>query len=163
MELPITSVAAPQTKSIGSFIEMADSMSAALAADDLAKFNSASKSAMQVTGELIDELRSVEGASETLDALDKVRHLHGFDDISLARIAFHQFSVAATAVLEPLRMAKGMPDFDVWECSMVDQAIPGAPKRGRWLQSHGRAGENPFFGEEMLNCAKEIKRGGEQP
>jgi Cu(I)/Ag(I) efflux system membrane fusion protein len=118
---------------------------------------------MMQTGDLIAALRSPEGVSETLDALDKTRHFHGFDDIAQARIAFHKFSVAATAVLEPLRMAEGASAFDVWECVMVDQAIPGAPKKGHWLQIHGRAGENPFFGKEMLNCAKEIKRGGGKP
>ena len=39
---------------------------------------------------------------------------------------------------------------------MVDKAIPGAAKRGRWLQLGGRPGLNPFFGKEMQDCANKI-------
>jgi Cu(I)/Ag(I) efflux system membrane fusion protein len=160
---PLAALTDPQKQAIDAFIKVADAMAKALAADDLPAFNQASEPAMMQTGDLVAALRSPEGVSETLDALDKTRHFHGFDDIAQARIAFHKFSAAATVVLEPLRMAEGVPAFDVWECFMVDQAIPGAPKKGHWLQIHGRAGENPFFGKEMLNCAKEIKHGGGKP
>ncbi len=167
---PVKSVAAPlaqltpvQLAALRDFIQLADAMAATLAADDLAGFNQASEPAMSKTGTLVDALRTVEGTSENLEALNATRHFHGFDDLHNARIAFHKFTTAATLVLEPLRNAPGAPDFQVWECTMVDQAIPGAPKRGRWVQVTGRAGENPFFGKEMLNCAKEIKRGGNAP
>jgi Cu(I)/Ag(I) efflux system membrane fusion protein len=40
---------------------------------------------------------------------------------------------------------------------MVDEAIPGVPKKARWIQTGGRAMANPFFGAEMLECGKEIK------
>ncbi|MCF7787719.1 MAG: efflux RND transporter periplasmic adaptor subunit [Prosthecobacter sp.] len=160
---PLAELTDKQKQAIDAFIKVADAMAKALAADDLPEFNNASEPAMMLTGDLVTSLRSPEGISETLDALDKARHFHGFDDIAQARMAFHKFSVAATAVLEPLRMAEGVPAFDVWECFMVHQAIPGAPKKGHWLQAHGRAGENPFFGKEMLNCAKEIKHGGDKP
>ncbi|MBV6498462.1 MAG: hypothetical protein CJBNEKGG_00684 [Prosthecobacter sp.] len=155
---PIAQVSEPVQKAVVSFVEMADAMAAALAADDLPRFNKASESAMIKTGDLVELLRSAEGTNENLEALDKARHFHGFDDLQKARLAFHTFTVAATAVLEPLRSVAAMPAFDVWECAMVDQAIPNAPKKGRWVQKQGRAGENPFFGKEMLNCAKEIKR-----
>ena len=75
-----------------------------------------------------------------------------------ARIAFHRFTVAATALLEPLRMRDGTPAFDVWECTMVSQIIPDVPRAARWIQRPGRPGQNPFFGKDMLDCAKEIKR-----
>ncbi len=155
---PIAQVSEPVQKAVVSFVEMADAMAAALAADDLPRFNKASESAMIKTGDLVELLRSAEGTNENLEALDKARHFHGFDDLQKARVAFHTFTVAATAVLEPLRSVAATPAFDVWECAMVDQAIPNAPKKGRWVQKQGRAGENPFFGKEMLNCAKEIKR-----
>ena len=160
---PMPALSDAKKQAINDFVQLSDAMAAALAADDLAAFNNASEPAMMKTGELIEALRSPEGTLDTLDALEKSRHFHGFDDIQKARVAFHTFTVAATAVLEPLRMADGAPAFNVWECAMVDQAIPDAPKKGRWVQMPGRAGENPFFGKEMLNCAKEIKRGGSQP
>ena len=41
---------------------------------------------------------------------------------------------------------------------MVNEAIPGAPKKARWIQTGGRAMANPFFGKEMPDCGEEIKR-----
>lgn len=138
-----------QKKSIAEFIKVADAMAAALAKDDLAAFNKASEPAMNVTGAMVKLLK--------LDDLDKVRHFHGFDDLKAARIAFHKFSVAATAALEPLRKAGQTPEFQIYECGMVDDAIPGVPKKARWIQTGGRGMANPFFGAEMLECGKEIK------
>lgn len=160
---PLPALTEVQQKTISDFVKVADAMAAALAADDLTAFNKASESTMTVTGEFTDSLRTREGTADNLDALDKARHFHGFDDIQKAREAFHKFTMAATAVMEPWRTAPGVPNFSVWECSMVNQAIPDAPKKGRWLQLDGRPGQNPFFGKEMLECAKEIKRGSATP
>lgn len=149
---------APQQQVISNFIKVADAMAAALSADDLAAFNKASEPAMMQTGELIDTLKSNAALKPKLDALDKARHFHGFDTIQKARTAFHAFTLAVTALLEPMRGAEGIPPFEVWECFMVDQIIDGAPKVGHWVQTGGRPGNNPFFGADMLECAKEIKR-----
>ena len=160
---PVVALAAltdAEKNAISEFVKVADAMSAALAADDLAAFTKASEPAMKQTGELVEALRARTELSENLEALEKARHFHGFDDIQKARVAFHKFTVAATAALEPLRTAEGAPDFQVWECGMVNQVIPDAPKKGRWVQLSGRPGHNPFFGKEMLDCAAEIKRGG---
>ena len=151
---PIAALNEEQKESIDDFIKVADAMAAALAADDLAKFNIASEPAMDTTGAMVKQLRS---NVENLDDLDKARHFHGFDDLKAARIAFHKFSVAATAALEPLRKAGQTPEFQIYECAMVNEGIPGAPKKGRWIQTGGRSMGNPFFGSEMLECGKEIK------
>ena len=142
-----------QQKAIRDFVQLADAMSAALAADDLAAFIKASAPAMKTTGALTEALAGFPG----VEALDAAKHFHDFEDLKAARAAFHPFSLAATAVLEPLRKSPGFPELKVWECPMVDQAIAGAPKKGRWIQGAARAGQNPFFGAEMLDCVKEIK------
>jgi Cu(I)/Ag(I) efflux system membrane fusion protein len=147
-----------QTQAITEFIQVADAMSAALGADDLTDFKVASESAMKTTGAMVKLLRPEVAESKTLDALDGARHFHGIGDLPGARAAFHKFSVAATAVLEPLRKAGGTPDFQIYECGMVDQAIPGVPKKARWIQTGGREMRNPFFGKEMPDCGEEIKR-----
>ncbi len=155
--MPVTAQAelnAEQKKSIAEFIKIADAMAAALGKDDLAAFNKASEPAMDATGTMVKLLRP---AVENLDDLDKARHFHGFDDLKAARTAFHKFSVAATAALDPLRKAGQTPDFQIYECGMVDEAIPGVPKKARWIQTGGRSMANPFFGAEMLECGKEIK------
>lgn len=149
-----TALSDGQKKSIAEFIKVADAMAAALAADDLTKFNTASEPAMETTGAMVKLLGS---NAEHLDELDKARHFHGFDDLKSARIAFHQFSVAATAALEPLRTAGQTPDFQVYECGMVDEAISNVPKKARWIQTGGRSMGNPFFGKEMLECGKTIQ------
>ena len=94
---------------------------------------------------------------ENLAVFDKVGHFHGFDDLKSARIAFHKISMAATAVLEPLRKAGLTSEFKIYECPMVDESIPGAPKKGRWIQTGARSMGNPYFGSEMLECGEEIK------
>ncbi|MGL4401882.1 MAG: efflux RND transporter periplasmic adaptor subunit [Luteolibacter sp.] len=143
-----------QKKSIADFINLADAMASALAADDLAKFNTVSEPAMNLTGAMVELLRP---DVANLDDLDKARHFHGLDDIKSARIAFHKFSVPATAVLEPLQRAGQTLEFQIYECPMVDQGIPGVPKKARWIQTGKRQIANPFFGSEMLECGKEIK------
>ena len=143
-----------QKKSIAELLTVADAMAAALAADDLEKFNKVSEPAMNITGTMIEALRPV---AENLDALDASRHFHGFDDIKSARIAFHKFSVAAVAVLEPLRASGQTPAFEIYECGMVDEAIPNVPEKARWIQTGKRPLANPFFGAEMLECGKTIR------
>jgi Cu(I)/Ag(I) efflux system membrane fusion protein len=106
---------------------------------------------------MVKLLRPKVAESKALDALDGARHFHGIDEMKGARGAFHTFSVAAAAVLAPLRKAGAAPDFQIYECGMVDQAIPGVPKKARWIQTGGREMRNPFFGKEMPDCGEEIK------
>lgn len=143
----------PQRKAIRDFMKTADAMAATLAADDLAGFNEAAKLAMPAGAALVEVLAGHPG----LQALSETRPFQGSTDLPSARSAFLKFSVAATAVLEPLRRWEGFPDLQIWECPMVNEAIPGAPKKVHWIQINGRAGHNPFFGSEMLDCGEEIK------
>jgi Cu(I)/Ag(I) efflux system membrane fusion protein len=146
-----------QAEAIRSFLETAEAMSASLAADDLTAFGKASEPAMMKAGSLIKELSSGSVQKEKLDALDGSRHFHGFGDIAAARAAYLKFSMAALAILEPLRGSADFPDHQVYECPMVNEAVPGAGKKGRWLQAGEREMANPYFGAEMLSCGKEIK------
>jgi len=151
---PLAKPDSNQAKAVSEFLKVADAMAGALAADDLAAFNKASEPAMAATETMT---QSLAGQSDKLAALDEARHFHGFADLAAARKAFHRFAQAATAVLEPMRKAEGMPTFHVWECPMADRAVPGAPKKARWLQTGDRPGGNPYFGAEMLDCGKEIQ------
>jgi Cu(I)/Ag(I) efflux system membrane fusion protein len=154
--LPGPALAAPdahQRQSVAAFIKVADAMAAALAQDDLPAFNTASRPAMEITGALIEALGP---DAQNLDALDRARHFHGFDDLASARAAFHAFSVAAVAALDPWRQAGPAIDLQIYECGMVDQSIPGAPKKARWIQAGGRRLANPFFGAAMLECGQPV-------
>lgn len=143
----------PQQQAIRDFIRVADAMAAALAADDLAAFNKASEPAMMTTGKLIEAL----AGQPDLETLGKARHFHGLETLKAARAAFLKFTIAATAVLEPMRKLQGFPELQIWECPMVSETFPDAPKKVHWIQTNGRPGHNPFFGAEMLDCGKEIK------
>lgn len=151
---PQPSLTEDQRNTLIQWLTTADAMAAALANDDLTQFNQASAPAMDTTGALITALRPL---VDDLDALEKTRHFHGFNDIHSARVAFHKFSVAAVAALEPLRKAGQTPEFQVYECGMVDEAIPKVPPKARWIQTGGRSLANPFFGAEMLKCGKTIQ------
>jgi membrane fusion protein, copper/silver efflux system len=153
-EQPIsTQLSAPQLSAIKNFSQVADTLAAALAADDLPAFLKASELAMSQTDELTAALAGV----AHVDALAEAKHFHGFTDIKAARTAFLKFTIAATAVLEPLRKTAGFPELQVWECPMVKDAFPEAPKKAHWIQTGNRPGQNPFFGKEMRDCGKEIQ------
>jgi Cu(I)/Ag(I) efflux system membrane fusion protein len=147
----------PQQKAVAEFVRVADAMAAALAADDLAAFNKASEPAMGTTGALVTALKGREGIAADLDALDKARHFHGFEDMAKARVAFYQWVMPAVSLLQPVRKLEAAPPFQVWQCPMVDQSIPDVPKKGFWIQTGNRPGANPYFGAEMLECGSEIK------
>jgi Cu(I)/Ag(I) efflux system membrane fusion protein len=154
---PPAALDAGQKTSIAEFVKVADAMAAALAADDLAVFTTAAAGAMTATDSLVQQLRPQVADGKLLDALAEARHFHDLTDLPGARLAFHRFSVAATAVLGPLRRAGNAPDFQIYECPMAGQAIPGAAKKARWIQSGGRPMGNPFFGKDMPDCGVEIK------
>ncbi len=142
-----------QSEAVRSFLTTADAMSKALAQDDLPAFNKASEPAMKDGGTLIDTLASTNIPKENLEALEAARHFHGFEDLPSARAAYLKFSMSAVKVLEPL----GFPETRIFECPMVNSAVPGADKKGRWLQTGDRELANPYFGASMLTCGKEIK------
>lgn len=146
-----------QRDAIQAFIRLVDAMAVALSADDLAAFVKVSDPAMKETARLKDALGSIEGISENLVKLTAASHFHGFPNIKAARIAFHPFVTTAAALLEPLRKVQGVPAFKLWECGMVNVAVPNAPQTGRWVQLGDRPGHNPFFGAEMLECASEVE------
>ena len=148
-----TALTEPQQQAIRDFSKVADAMAAALATDDLTAFNKASEPAMMTTDKLTEAL----AGQLHLGALSEARHFHGLEDLKSARAAFLKFTLAATAVLESLRKTPGFPELQIWECPMVSESIPGAPKKAHWIQLNDRPVGNPFFGAEMLDCGKEIK------
>ena len=146
-----------EQQAIRAFLKLADSMAAALAQDDLPAFTAASAPAMESVASFTTAFKGRSDLAPALEKLEAARHFHGLSDLKEARKAFYAFTKAATPVLESLRTAEGVPDFQVWECGMVDEAVEGAMQEGRWVQTGGRPGHNPFFGKAMLKCAEEIK------
>ena len=151
-----TAVNDEQRAALTAFVKLADALATALGADDLAAFNTASPAAMATTEALVKLLRGGAVPDAALDALADARHFHGITDLKTARLAFRPFSIAASAALLPLRKAAGAPEFEIYECPMVNQALPGVPKNARWIQTAGRALTNPFFGKDMPDCGETV-------
>ncbi len=153
----LSSVTPDQNKALSDFLAMADTLADALSMDDLDKFNKAAHDAGTLAGKLATAMKERKDLGDTPAAMVASAALHPAKDLPEARVEFHHFSTTAVPLLEKLRKAGGVPEFQVWECFMVDRVIEGAPKAGRWIQTRGRPGHNPFFGSDMLECAKEIK------
>lgn len=147
-----------QKQAVEGFVKVADSVSAALAKDDVAQFNAFGADAMKSTEALAEALKDRKELADILKHLSDARHLHGAADLAAARKMFHPFSNAAARVLEMLGSAPGSPAFDLFECPMVDRAVPGVPKKGRWVQAAGRSIANPYFGPDMQDCGEKVKR-----
>jgi Cu(I)/Ag(I) efflux system membrane fusion protein len=144
-------------KAIENFLKVADQLAAALAKDDLLAFNQAGDKVMTTTESLVAALKNRPELADKLAALEKAQHFHGSPDLKSARKQFHAFSTAAVTLLGPLRKSPGTPEFQIWRCPMVDEAVPGAAAKADWIQLGKRPIGNPFFGKEMLECGEEIK------
>ena len=146
-----------QRMAVESFTKAADAISTALSKDDLAAFNKASPEAMPATEALAAALADRTDLADAVKKLSDARHLHNAADLAAARKLFHPFSTAAVALLEPLRKGDKPVTLEVFECPMVNKAVPGAPKKGRWLQLAGTTIRNPYMGVEMFDCGTKIE------
>ena len=146
-----------QRKAVENFIKAADAIAAALAKDDLAAFNKTGPDAMSVVESLSAAFADRADLADALKILNEARHLHAAADLDAARKMFLSFSTAAVAVLEPLRKGDKPVEVEVFECPMVNKAVPDAPKKGKWLQLAGTEIRNPYFGAEMLDCGAKVK------
>jgi Cu(I)/Ag(I) efflux system membrane fusion protein len=146
-----------QQAALEEFIRAADAVAAALARDDLQPFNAAGPGVERATDALVQALHGRRELADILKHLAEARHLYGAADLAAARALFHPFANAAARLVELLAQAPGMPAFELFECPMVDRAIPGVPAKGRWVQAPGRALANPYFGAQMLECGAKVK------
>jgi Cu(I)/Ag(I) efflux system membrane fusion protein len=142
-----------QQLAVTQFVAVADAMAQALSVDDLSAFLKASEPSIGVTRNLIESIHGLSNHQSLADSAN----VHDDKTLQAARAGFLTFALAATTALEPLRKMKGCPEFQIWECSMVDQAVAGAERKGRWIQTRERTGGNPFYGKAMPDCGKEIK------
>lgn len=139
------------------FLAVAAEISQALSSDDLKKYN-------QLTEQLPAALTIFEKAfsktpewERAIEQIEKNARLKSAADLKEARKSFVPFTTATAEFARELRNQE--PDFQsfkIYECPMVDAAVPGAPKRGRWLQTSSPL-QNPFFGSEMPDCGSEVK------
>ena len=146
-----------EEKAVEAFVKAADAVAAALAKDDLAAFNQAGLAVMPASEAIADALKGRAELAAALKTLSDASHLHGAADLAAARKMFHPFSNAAVALLEPLRKGDKPAAIEVFECPMVNKVVPGAPKKGRWVQLAGTGIRNPYMGVEMSDCGSKIE------
>ena len=111
---------------------------------------------MSATEALTTAFKERDDLKDILSHVSEAMHLHNAPDLAGARKAFHAFANAAAKTLELLQPTANVPAFQIFECPMVDKAVPGAPSRGRWVQGASNSILNPYFGKSMSDCGKRI-------
>ena len=153
---PLDALNAAQQQSAQEFLALAGELSAALAADSLPRFNEQAAKVHAAIPKLLDALGSVKPLHPALQKLEAGGHLEPAKDLAAARKTFLPFSLAAAELAAQLRAQEAFKSVKIFNCPMVNRAIPGADKNGRWIQADGPL-QNPFFGAQMIDCGTEVK------
>lgn len=157
---PAASTPSPATTTEGplaAFLKSVDAVRAALAADDLPGYATASKAlkaSLQTFASTVDHAHW----HETLQQWERTLPAADARDLTAARQSFHAFNTVLLPALARLKDSEPVvKQLKMYECPMTDAAFPGAPKNARWFQFKGPL-ENPWFGKSMLTCGKEIRQ-----
>ena len=145
-----------QRESIDAFLAAANGIASALASDNLAAFNDQAArvhAALPPLLSVFDQNRSWQPLAERIEATG---HFGKAVDLPAARKAFLPFSTAVVNLAARLRQQPAFNSLRLYECPMVNRAVPGAPKSAQWFQLQGPL-RNPYFGAEMLDCGTELK------
>ena len=138
------------------FFALTSELGAALAADSLSLFNERAPRVHAMIPQLMDVFGSTKSLRPTLAKFEQSGHLETARDLAAARKEFLPFSMATAELAVQLRAQPGGPLVKIFNCPMVNRAVPGADKNGRWVQVEGPL-RNPFFGSQMLDCGTEVK------
>lgn len=133
------------------YFTLVDGVSAALASDNLARYNERVPKVHEAMPVLMEALSGHKEWHAILKRISDHGHLEAASDLKAARKAFLPFSMAVVDLAKAAR-----PAVKIYSCPMVDQAVPGAANPGLWVQLQGPM-RNPFFGAEMLECGVEVK------
>jgi Cu(I)/Ag(I) efflux system membrane fusion protein len=156
LDLVPAKLAEGQAQSAGEFLKLTSGLGAALAADDLNKFNELAPRIHALIPRLLDSLGNIKALRPGLQKLEESGHLENAKDLAAARKEFLPFSTAAVEMGKQLRAVDEFKGTKIFNCPMVNRAIPGAPKNGQWIQLEAPL-RNPFFGAAMLECGSEVK------
>jgi Cu(I)/Ag(I) efflux system membrane fusion protein len=154
--LASSALSAAQQEAAKEFLTLAGEISAGLAADSLPRFNELAPRAHAAVPKLINALGDVKALRSALLKLEQSGHLEPAKDLPAARKTFLPFSMATAELAATLRTQEAFQSVKIFNCPMVDRAVPGAAKNGRWVQLTGPL-RNPFFGADMLECGVEVK------
>jgi Cu(I)/Ag(I) efflux system membrane fusion protein len=146
----------PQEEAAREFLNVAGGVAQALASDSLDQFNQRAPKLHTVTAALLQAVADSPPWQPLVQKLSATGQLQPAADLPAARKAFLPFSTATADFARKLRSQAEFASLKIYQCPMVDRAIPGAPKIGQWIQTEAPL-RNPFFGADMLTCGTEVK------
>lgn len=154
---PFPALTRGQTDAARAIVEYADAITAALAADNLARFQELLPRARPLTAQLAAAFPAGSSWHPLADALAAAVPGDAGTDLPSARQRFHPFSAATVTLAKALRRQDpAFAALKVFRCPMTKDAFPGAPRTAEWLQLQSEV-RNPYFGAEMLDCGSEVK------
>jgi Cu(I)/Ag(I) efflux system membrane fusion protein len=146
-----------QQKAVQEFLALANAITAALAGDNLAEFNTLAQKAHSAVPTLAGAFPNDSPWRAHIEKLAAAGHLGTSTDLKAARKNFHSLSEASVALAKTLRRQEaGFKSLKVFRCPMTKDAFPGAPRTAEWIQFELPI-RNPYFGAEMLDCGSEVK------
>ncbi|HEY1171756.1 MAG TPA: efflux RND transporter periplasmic adaptor subunit [Verrucomicrobiae bacterium] len=146
-----------QSGAVTDYLKLADAITAALAADNLAEFNTQAAKTHAATLAFAKAFAMDSPWRKLIDPIEKSGHLTNANDLAGARKVFHPFSVAVVDMTQALRRQESaFKQLKVFRCPMTKDAFEGAPRTADWIQLSPTL-RNPYFGAEMLECGVEVK------
>ncbi|HUR46171.1 MAG TPA: efflux RND transporter periplasmic adaptor subunit [Candidatus Saccharimonadales bacterium] len=153
----VASLTPEQQQEVRHALESADKLGQALAMDSVEAFRAESAKLAPVLPRVKASLAGAPVWAALGEKLEATGHFPEAPDLAAARKVFLPFSMAAVELARKARgQVKEFGSVKIFQCPMVNQAVPGAPKKGLWVQAAGPL-RNPFFGAEMLDCGSEVK------
>jgi Cu(I)/Ag(I) efflux system membrane fusion protein len=147
----------PQREAVKGFLAFVDSVSSALAADDLEKFNLLAGQSHEAATKLYGAFAANDAWQALAKDVEGASHLMPAADLKAARREFYLLSTATVTFTQTARRSgASMGSVKVFRCPMTKDAFPGAPGRADWIQLQPDV-RNPWFGAEMLDCGSEVK------
>jgi Cu(I)/Ag(I) efflux system membrane fusion protein len=159
---PAPSIPAPaaltpeQEKAAQEFMSAIHLLTRALASDNLAEFNQQAVKLQPAVPALQQAFSSSPEWAALIESAVKSATLKPATDMPAARKQFQPLSTAVVELARQLRRLKSFGSVRIFTCPMANQAVPGTPKDGYWIQLDATI-KNPFFGKEMLDCGSEVK------
>ncbi|MBP9901323.1 MAG: efflux RND transporter periplasmic adaptor subunit [Verrucomicrobia bacterium] len=146
-----------QQNAMREFLQLADAITASLAADNLEKFNLQAELTHDAAAKLFTAFAGSDAWLALAKEIEAASHLIQTHDLKEARREFYPFSTATVALAQAARQSKSnLPGLRVFRCPMAKDAFAGAPNRAEWIQLQPEI-HNPWFGKEMLDCGSEVK------
>lgn len=149
---------AVQTQAMRQIFSWANTLSTALANDDLEQFNTQAANFHSAMSTLMNDFKAIGTEWHPhLRGIEDHSHFETSNTLEEARKQFYNFISSAVTLAQTIRpLQKEFSNLKVFECPMTKNVFPGAPTTARWIQESSTI-LNPFMGKKMLDCGIEVK------